>query len=385
MPGWVLALGAGGCAAAVACLLAFGSYTRRTEVVGQLVPSKGLVVVVSPVTGTLGEVKASEGMAVRQGEVLAEVRTQRALPARGDLATQNRLALESLRQGIEDRHAAQARLIQADAARLDAQARLLALEIEEARKELAIRRDQHASAEALLVRQRELGAQGYLADAQVRQAEAAVLDRLAAAQETSRSLVSLQRQHDALLRDRQRVDARLDELEAGRRERLAELDVSSAESLIRHEAVVTSAVGGLVSAEHATSGQTVEAGQALFSVLPDGGSLQAHLAIPSSAIGLLEVGDEVRIRLDAFPYQKFGHHRARIIRISRSAMSPQGQGQAPVYRAVAELDSQTVLAYGKHEPLLAGMTFKAHVLGDSRRLWEWLLEPLFSLSGSGQD
>ena len=39
------------------------------------------------------------------------------------------------------------------------------------------------------------------------------------------------------------------------------------------------------------------------------------------------------------------------------------------------------MAYGKAQPLKAGMTIEADVLLDKRRLYEWVLEPVFGFAG----
>lgn len=77
------------------------------------------------------------------------------------------------------------------------------------------------------------------------------------------------------------------------------------------------------------------------------------------------------------------------MRISRSALSPEGLGalvgnaQAgePYYRVVVELSAQSITAYGKAEPLRPGMLLEADILGERRKLYEWVLEPLYSLTG----
>jgi membrane fusion protein len=79
--------------------------------------------------------------------------------------------------------------------------------------------------------------------------------------------------------------------------------------------------------------------------------------------------------------------------VSRSAVSPSEMTQQltgltalyganePVYRITVELKQQTVVAYGNPMPLQPGMKLEADVLLESRRLVEWMLEPLFSISG----
>lgn len=50
------------------------------------------------------------------------------------------------------------------------------------------------------------------------------------------------------------------------------------------------------------------------------------------------------------------------------------------YRITAALDAQTVTACGKPQPLQAGMTLQADILQERRCLYEWVLEPLYSLT-----
>jgi membrane fusion protein len=52
-----------------------------------------------------------------------------------------------------------------------------------------------------------------------------------------------------------------------------------------------------------------------------------------------------------------------------------------VYRVAVALDSQTMKAYGEAKRLLPGMEVEADALLDTRRLYEWVLEPLYALAG----
>jgi len=59
-----------------------------------------------------------------------------------------------------------------------------------------------------------------------------------------------------------------------------------------------------------------------MALLPKGSQLQAQLLAPSRAVGFIEPGDKVLLRYQAFPYQKFGHHAGKVVRVSRSAIVP---------------------------------------------------------------
>jgi membrane fusion protein len=174
--------------------------------------------------------------------------------------------------------------------------------------------------------------------------------------------------------------------------RLSGINQSLAQSEAQRAVVLRAPRDGVVANLAVQNGQTVTAGQRLLSILPQGSLLQAELWLPSRAVGFIETGNRVVLRYPAFPYQKFGQKAGRILEVSRSATAASelttllGRTiSEPLYRVLVELDQQTVSAYGKAEQLKPGMTVDADILLDRRRLIEWVLEPLFSVSRSVQE
>jgi membrane fusion protein len=140
----------------------------------------------------------------------------------------------------------------------------------------------------------------------------------------------------------------------------------------------------------AEPGQPVTAGARLATVLPRDAVMLAHLYAPSSAIGFVHPQQQVQLRYQAFPYQKFGHQRGTVVQVSRTPLSsaelaqlslPAGAGSQgePLYRITVALDRQSVQAFGKEQALTAGMQLDADVLLEKRRLIEWIFEPLLAL------
>ncbi|MBV8574268.1 MAG: HlyD family secretion protein, partial [Acetobacteraceae bacterium] len=124
-----------------------------------------------------------------------------------------------------------------------------------------------------------------------------------------------------------------------------------------------------------------------------GSKLKAQLFAPSRVVGFLRPGQRVLLRYEAFPYQKFGHYEGTVTSVSRSATSPSLLSQqvsgltglfasnAPVYEINVALARQSVMAYGKPVPLQPGMQLEADVLIEKRHLIEWVLDPIFTLTG----
>jgi membrane fusion protein len=137
-------------------------------------------------------------------------------------------------------------------------------------------------------------------------------------------------------------------------------------------------------------GVPVEPGRSIATILPDGVQLEAQLFIPSTAIGFLKQGQEVRLRYDAFPYQKFGLYEGELAELSNIDIPLQEiQTRFPIltkmyegktfFRANVRLDKQSIEAYGKSLPLRAGLTLEADVLLDRKRLIEWVFDPVMAL------
>ena len=167
---------------------------------------------------------------------------------------------------------------------------------------------------------------------------------------------------------------------------LTELSKQRTQLEAQRQMTVSAPVTGKITAITVNVGQRIDPSRPLFSIIPQGSDLQANLYIPTRSIGFLEVGQDINIRYEAFPYQKFGTYPGRISQIAKSVIMP-GEStsglafQEPVYKVVATLESQYVQAYGKELPLSVGMLLSADVVLDKRSLFEWLLEPVYSLKG----
>lgn len=389
VPLWLVTALAAACALAVVLFLALADYTRRTRVTGQLVPSLGLSTVVAPVGGILSDVRVAEGEGVAAGDVLAVLAAPRATLAGGDTSRAVQATLARRQRGIALGHASQRALLVAQQDGLRGQKTLLDAESAQLAEGLATRRAQHRLANETLARFRQLRARQFVTELQVQQQASAALEQAAALQSLEREALALRRQVARIDQELAEIPMRLAQLEATGARDDAALSQEALEAEARAQSVLHAPIDGVVTARLGQSGQSVQAGQPVLSLMPAGGALEAHLLVPSRAVGFIAPGDEVLLRYQAFPYQKFGHHAGRVLRVSRSALGAAelvalgGSGQAaePVYRVVVALPRPTVRAYGRDEALKPGMLLDADILGERRALWEWAIAPLFALDG----
>ncbi len=376
-------------ALAVVAFLVFGTYTRRSHVTGQLSPTRGLATVLVPVTGVMGRLDVTEGERVALGQTLALVKVPRHLSSGDDVNTELQRHLDERRASLAASEQAQQRQLDAQAEGLDRQLVAARAELVQLESEVDTRQQQARLASETLDSLRSLQGKGYASDLQIKQQEVIALAATGDAQSLLRQADAIRRAIAQLEQARRELPAQRQATLAAIRQNRAQLDQEQVETSTRGALTVESPVDGVVATQLVKPGQAVQAGQPLLTLLPGDGTLEAELLVPSRAIGFIEPGDRVLLRYQAFPYQRFGHQQGRVVRISRSTINADAHANAyasaqasePLYRVNVELERQTVTAYGKAEPLKPGMLLDADILGEKRRLIEWLLEPLYSLKG----
>jgi membrane fusion protein len=370
-----------------------GTYSARVPAAGSLRADLGMVTLASSVAGTAQRIAVDEGDRVEAGDVLAEIQSGRAGATGAELSEGIAEQIAARRRSARDSIRAQLALLDERETGLRSQIAGAREERERMRDERTTRERQAQLAREALERARDVQRRGFLSQTQLQQVESEALQRAADVQALERELATAGRGLSVL----EQALAELPQQRALQRAQLerelSALDQEGLENAARAEASVKAPVAGLITTRLVDPGQSVQAGQTLFALLPDGAQLEAHLLVPSRAVGFIREGATVQLRYQAFPYQKFGHQQGVVRRVSRSALGPaeqavllgEAQTREPLYRVVVTLQRQTVTAYGKPQPLLPGMALEADILLERRRLIEWVFEPLYSLRGTMND
>ncbi len=391
IPLWVLTGAASAAALIIVLFLIFGTYTRRATVSGHLVPSMGLAAVPAPATGLVSRLEVAEGDHVKAGQTLAVIRVPSTTLGSGDTFTALEQELQRRQDGLESVNDAQHQLHAIQAGGLKAQLDSTRRELAQINAEIATRQQQMRISTETLARMRTLAQKGFVSQLQLQQQDNAVLEQRAGVQTLQRQATGIERALVQLEQSLREMPSQQQLSDAGFKQDLARLEQDRVETQARGGLVVRAPVDGVIATPLIKPGQAVQAGQTLLSVLPGQGELEAELLIPSRAIGFIEPGDRVLLRYQAYPYQRFGHHPGTVARISRSALEGGGGGGSAtaaadqtdaMYRVTVSLSEQSVLAYGKAEPLKPGMLLDADILGEKRRLIEWIYEPLQTLRGN---
>jgi membrane fusion protein len=380
---WLLVLLITAIVAALVVWVTFAHYARTEAAVGDLVPDGARTDIFPTRAGVVTGLRLREGDPVKAGQPLFTVVVEQASANHSDPAGEDIRSIDR-QDALIDQQISLMRQTQAeDAAKLAATISQSQLQLDAISEQIADQSRAVQSArdsfEPLTLatnegyvsrieyearRQQLLNAKVQLAQLKSQQAQVAGQLRL-----TRVALSELPAQTNEKIKEMQADQATL----IGKR-----IDVESAQSY-----VVTAPVSGRVSALQIKNGSMVDNQMPMLSIINNNARLHAELYVTSRGIGFAKVGQEVRLMYDAFPYQRFGSFKGRILAISHTVLGPdqirapvQLQTKDPVYLLSVSLNDQSIAAFGERVPLQPGMTLQANLILDRRSFLDWLLEPI---------
>lgn len=157
---------------------------------------------------------------------------------------------------------------------------------------------------------------------------------------------------------RQQLQA--DHSKASQRERLTQL---------------TAPVAGVVQqlAIH-TAGGVVTSAQPLMIVVPDSALVTAEVTVANQDIGFVNAGQTAEVKLETFPYTKYGTVAAKVDVVTADAVTDEKKGS--YYPAILTLNQKSMDIDGKRIALSPGMNITAEIKTGQRRVIEYLLSPV---------
>jgi hemolysin D len=134
-----------------------------------------------------------------------------------------------------------------------------------------------------------------------------------------------------------------------------------------------------------TVGERVEAGAPLMTLVPLGQELVIEALVLNKDVGFIKVGDNAAVKLEAYPFTRYGYLKGRVDRIAADAVTDERRGL--VFPVRIRVESQTLSAdrgqsgekagsAGQALTLTPGMAASVEIATGDRRIIDFVLSPI---------
>ncbi len=149
-------------------------------------------------------------------------------------------------------------------------------------------------------------------------------------------------------------------------------------ALWKEQFTIVAPYGGKVSFQNVWGkGQRISTGEIISSIKPDSMiTVIGRLKVPSSGFGKVQVGQDVNIKLNGFPYLEFGIIKGRVKFISSV---PERTSNGLYYTVDVTLPRGLISTYHQTLPFVQDMDGTAEIITEDMRLIEQFIRPVYSL------
>jgi adhesin transport system membrane fusion protein len=160
------------------------------------------------------------------------------------------------------------------------------------------------------------------------------------------------------------------------------------QSILKHTALTAPVDGIVKSLRIDTVGGVLRTGDELMQISPADTELFVEVKINPSDIGLLNIGMDAQVKIDAFDYTIYGGLNGKLVYLSSDTLSQEAaEGQNSVfYKAMIKIDTQSRNPKLSISDLKAGMTAGIDVQSGSRTILAYILKPVTrAFQGAGSE
>ncbi|KXF82288.1 HlyD family secretion protein [Enterovibrio coralii] len=369
----------------IVCFLYFGEYTKKAFLEGMVMPSSGLIKIRAPSSGFIEDLVVNEGQTVESGKPLYLINSERFDISGTGVQSALLKSLSQQYQMLESQLDYELKMSSIKIEELNGEVEKLESEIRSAEKSLELAKQKTELKQRTTERYSKLASEKYVSEISYQNELIDLVSLLSDEESFSSRVSSLEKQLQVVNHQKDYWTIQKDVREKELVRQLQALEQQEIELSAIGTTTINAPVSGIISAVVVEQGQAITAGDTVVSIIPDMSDFLVDLYAPSRDIGFITEGQEVGLRFAAFPFEKFGIQKGKVVQISQSALLPSDielSGQIPkdigeaLYRVTVELEKQTVTAYGREEPLRVGMAVSADIRVEKRHLYEWLLGPI---------
>lgn len=349
-----------------------------------LVPVRGSDPIKATRQGIIAQVFVTEGQTVKQGETIAVLKSETAGDRAADLQTiETQLAGtgESL-LNAKLKFDTQRLSDEQEARKLAGRAEHFGRLIEHKKHQLALTKQMAESYEKLY--REGIASQAQYTGRQLEVSElTAELEGLESERRESLAVIEkLGIEANTRQAEQREFERKLKETTATSEIHAAALKSSLTGSAGSDVALIAPCAGSILRLRVKDRGAVVGEGETVAEMACGGELLQAELTVPEASIGRLKMDQGVKLKYDAFPYQRFGVRGGRLSWVSPSSIEgPHGA----TFKARVEIAEKEVMVKGQAQRLAPGMSGQAEIVIGKRSLISFAFEPLRQLKENFAD
>jgi hemolysin D len=123
-----------------------------------------------------------------------------------------------------------------------------------------------------------------------------------------------------------------------------------------------------------TTGGVVTPAQVLMIVVPKDAEVTAEVVLENKDVGFVSAGQLAEVKLETFPFTRYGTVHATVTNLSADAVSDEKRGA--IFPATLKLQQTHLDVDGKRITLAPGMNLSAEIKTGQRRVIDYLLSPM---------
>ncbi|HMV48258.1 MAG TPA: HlyD family efflux transporter periplasmic adaptor subunit [Blastocatellia bacterium] len=346
-----------------------------------LVPVRGADPVKATRSGVVAEVLTAEGRTVAKGDVIVTLKSDSAGDRTAEMQTvQTRLAgAGESAVNARARNEQQRLADEQEIRRLGDRVKHLDTLIAAKRKQLALTKQMTDSFEKLY--REGIASQAQLIAKQIEDSElSADIERLVADQNDTRAelekwrLEMSARQTEFRENERKfKEETKTNEIRAGA---LQAALVNTDGNQVR---LIAPCSGTILKLRVKDGGAVVNEGETVAELACGGEQLVAELTVPEAGIGKLKLDQGVKLKYDAFPYQRYGVKGGKLAWLSPAKAASSESDAAQSFKARVELNDKEITVKGQPRAFAAGMSGTAEIVVGKRTLISYVFEPIRQL------
>jgi len=128
-------------------------------------------------------------------------------------------------------------------------------------------------------------------------------------------------------------------------------------------------------------GSVLREAETLVTLVPDNADLYVEASVPSRDIGYLKLGDSVRVKLESYPFQRFGTISGVLAVISPDSQPlKEGDDKSQViYRVQVKLDDKPTALLARSIHLKPGLVASAEIKTGGETIANYILHPIIRI------